>query len=247
MKTVLFLFIVLSAGFAAGIIHGAANLVLVEPLLDKAINIENQQLFASGEAEDTPAFWDEFNSFRNWQKGGQVLAGGILGLSIGALFGVVFAFSKNRLPGKKNVQKALVLAGLMWFVLFLIPAIKYPANPPTVGDPDTIIQRQSMYVLFIAASGIGTFGISQAYLKMNTNTAKKLAICSGIFAVYISGLFFLFPPNPDDVTAPMSLVNSFRIMSATTVTLYWIANGVILGILWEKFQPIRQVRREVNQ
>ena len=52
-----FIAIVLISGFTAGTIHGAVNLVIVEPYLDEAISIENRNLFASGEAEDTPQFW----------------------------------------------------------------------------------------------------------------------------------------------------------------------------------------------
>ena len=42
-----FIAIVLISGFAAGTIHGAVNLVIVEPYLDEAIGIENQNLFTS--------------------------------------------------------------------------------------------------------------------------------------------------------------------------------------------------------
>jgi hypothetical protein len=31
-----------------------------------------------------------------------------------------------------------IVASIMWFVLFLMPALKYPANPHAVGDPETI-------------------------------------------------------------------------------------------------------------
>ncbi len=41
MKTGHFIGIVLLAGSFAGIIHGAANLAIVEPYLDEAIGIEN--------------------------------------------------------------------------------------------------------------------------------------------------------------------------------------------------------------
>jgi len=34
------------------------------------------------------------------------------------------------LAGSDNKKKALVLTGIMFFVLFLIPTFKYPANPP---------------------------------------------------------------------------------------------------------------------
>jgi len=95
MKTILFIAIVLISGAMAGTLHGAANLVFVESYLDEAIGIENQNLFASGEAEDTPAFWVEYDTYRNWQKSGQVLAGAILGTAMGALFGIVYVLSRN--------------------------------------------------------------------------------------------------------------------------------------------------------
>ena len=47
------------------------NFAIVEPYLDQAIGIENQNLFASGEEEDTPEFWVEYEGYRDWQKGGQ--------------------------------------------------------------------------------------------------------------------------------------------------------------------------------
>ena len=49
MKTGRFIVIVLLSGCFAGIIYGALNLVIVEPYLDDAINIENQNMFSAGE------------------------------------------------------------------------------------------------------------------------------------------------------------------------------------------------------
>ena len=64
MKTLLFLAIVLFSGFSAGIILALVNLAVVEPYLDTAIGIENRNMFASGEAKNTPQFWQEFNDYR---------------------------------------------------------------------------------------------------------------------------------------------------------------------------------------
>jgi hypothetical protein len=86
----------------------------------------------------------EFNSDRLWQRGVEIAAGTILGTSIAALFGIAFAYSRESIPGSNNKKKALILAGIMWFVLFLVLALKYPANPPAVGDPETIYYRQSV-------------------------------------------------------------------------------------------------------
>jgi len=227
-----FIAIVLISGFVAGTIHGAVNLAIVEPYLDEAIGIENQNLFASGESEDTPKFWVEYNSYRDWQKSGQLLAGGILGMSIGALFGIVFAYSRNSLPEGHTVKKTFVLAAIMWFTIFLIPFLKYPANPPTVGDADTVVLRGILYLSFIAISGFSAVGFSRLYKKLENK--KYLAFVG--YAVFITSVFFIMPPSPDEVTAPMDLVNGFRIMSVMAVTTFWIAEAIILGLLWQKYK-----------
>ena len=104
MKTFLFIVIVLLSGASAGLIHGTVNFAIVEPYLDQAIGIENQNLFESGEEEDSTQFWVEYEGYRVWQKSGQILAGVILGTSMGALFGIVFALSRNVLPGNNDIK-----------------------------------------------------------------------------------------------------------------------------------------------
>jgi len=234
MKTAIFLIIVLISGALAGFIHGTVNFAIVEPYLDQAIGIENQNLFASGEEQDTPQFWAEYEGYRIWQKSGQILAGVILGTSIGALFGLVFAFARNALPGNNDIIKSLVLAGIMWFTMYLIPFLKYPANPPTVGDSETVVLRAALYLSFIAISGLTAFG----FYKLSTKFEKKKKIISLIgYGIFISAVFFIMPENPDEITAPMNLVNEFRIMSVLGVTSFWISVGVILGLFWNRLKP----------
>src|SRR5215467_2973776 len=153
MKTFHFLAIVLVAGLLAGIIHGFANIVLVEPYLDATIGIENQRMLASGEVKDSPEFWKAFTDYRIWQKQGSIIGGAMLGVATGALFGLVFAYSRHFLPSQNETKKALLLAGIMWATVFFIPFLKYPANPPTVGDPSTIYFRTILYVSFLLISG----------------------------------------------------------------------------------------------
>jgi len=238
MKTSLFLLIVLISGAMAGLIHGSANLVLVEPYLDEAIGIENQKLFSSGEEEDTLDFWVEYQGYREWQKGGQLLAGVILGTSIGALFGIVYALSRNSLPGDNNVKKTLILAGLMWLTIYFIPFLKYPANPPTVGEPETVVLRSILYLSFIAISGFSSIG----FYKLSKKFVGKKKLVSVVgYAVFISLVFFIMPENPDPITAPMELVTGFRIMSVLAVSTFWISVGLFLGLLWNRFQPNKEV------
>ena len=232
MKTGLFIIIVLISGCFAGLIHGGINLAIVEPYLDQAIEIENQTLFATGEEEDTPAFWVEYNSYRVWQKSGQVLAGAILGTSIAALVGIVFLFVRKVLPQGNNVKKTLVLSGLMWFTIFVIPFLKYPANPPTVGEAETVMIRGILFVSFIAISGFGAVAFYQVYKKLQN---RKILSFVG-YAIFISVVFFVMPENPDEITAPMELVEEFRGASFVAVSIYWLTLGVILGGFIEKLQ-----------
>ena len=238
MRTGVFLVIVLVSGALAGTLHGVANLAIVEPYLDDAIGIENQNLFASGEEKDTPQFWVEYSSYRDWQKGGQVLAGAILGTSMGALFGIVYAYSRNSLPGKNDLRKTFVLAAIMWLTIYFIPFLKYPANPPTVGDAETVVLRSILFLSFIALSGFGAVGFYQLYKRLGSS--KKIAAFVG-YAVFIGIVFALMPPNPDEVTAPMDLVNGFRVMSVVAVSVFWVSVAVILGVFWHKFRPDSQI------
>ena len=238
MKTSLFLIIVLISGAFAGFIHGSANLVLVEPYLDEAIGIENQNLFASGEEEDTLEFWIEYEGYRQWQKGGQLLAGVILGTSVGALFGIIYALSRNSLPGNTDLKKSLILAGIMWATIYLIPFLKYPANPPTVGETETVVLRGILYLSLIAISGFSAVGFYKLSKIFKGN--KKIIALIG-YSVFITGVIFVMPNNPDEVTAPMDLVNGFRIMSVLAVSSFWISIGIVLGLLWNKFKPNREV------
>ena len=234
MKTALFLAIVLISGGLAGTIHGLANLVIVEPYLDVAIGIENQHLFASGEEKDTSEFRAEYDSYRYWQKGGQVLAGAILGTSTGALFGIVYAYSRNSLPGRHDLKKTFTLAAIMWLTIYFIPFLKYPANPPTVGDPETVVLRSILYLSFIAISGFGALGFYQIYKKLQSR--KKITAFVG-YAIFIGIAFVMMPVNHDEITAPMDLVNQFRITSVIAVSIFWVFLAAILGVFWHKLQP----------
>ena len=233
MKTITFIAIVLVSGALAGFVHGTINFALVEPYLDQAIGLENESLFASGEAEDTLEFWAEYESYRIWQKSGQVLAGVILGLAMGSLFGIVYALSRNSLPGKTDVTKSVILAGVMWLTIYIIPFLKYPANPPTVGDGETVMLRAILYVSFIALSGIGVVIFYKLSQKLQNN--KKYFGLFG-YVIFITILFFVMPENPDEITAPMNLVNEFRLMSVLGVSSFWLSVGLILGLFWKKFE-----------
>ncbi len=156
------------------------------------------------------------------------------------LFGIVYVCSKNSLPGKHDLQKTFTLAAIMWLTIFFIPFLKYPANPPTV-DPETVVLRSILYLSFIAISGFGAVGFYQLCKKVQSR--KKITAFVG-YAIFISMVFVIIPPNPDEISAPMELVNGFRTMSVIAVGMFWVSAATILGVFWHKFQPDSQIKLE---
>jgi predicted cobalt transporter CbtA len=234
MKTFAFILITLISGAIAGTILGLINQLLVDPYIDQAIEIEVQNTVASGEHVDL----DELAQYRLWQKGGEIVAGTILGTSISALFGIVYVYSRDSLPGSNNKKKGLILAGIMFFVIFLIPALKYPANPPAVGDPETIEYRESLYIGMLVISGFTALGVAILYRSMGqTHRESRKIIVPAVYAVIIALAFAVLPNSPDEVAITADLLMNFRIVTTVTMGIFWGALGMLLGSFWDVVKP----------
>jgi predicted cobalt transporter CbtA len=237
MKVLTFLAITLVSGAIAGTILGIINQVIVEPYIDKAIDIEIKNAAITEGKVINPS---EMSGYRIWQKGGEIVAGTILGTSLSALFGIVFIYIRTSLPGSSNKKKALALAGIIYLVLFIIPALKYPANPPAVGDPETIYYRQTLYVTFIVISGFSALMLAFIYRTLGNRLSiiTKNIIFPLIYAAIIAGAYLALPPNPDKITnVSMDLVQGFRISSVFTMGIFWGMIGIIFGSMWDRFKP----------
>src|ERR671923_2355689 len=233
MKTITFITITVLAGAIAGTILGAMNQAAVEPFIERAIELETQNTAQSGQIINPT----EFAAYRLWQRGGEIAAGTILGLSIGSLFGIVFAYARSSVPGSNNKKKALILAGIMWLALFLVPAFKYPANPPAVGDPETIYYRQNLYLAFVAVSGFSALSLAFLYRKIGSAVQAKKTILPAAYVAIMAAAFVVMPANPDQISAPTDLVVNFRIASAFTMGVFWGLLGMMLGSFWDKLKP----------
>jgi predicted cobalt transporter CbtA len=236
LRALTFITITIFSGAVAGTVLALLNLGLVEPYIDKAIAIEVQKSVASGENVDL----GELVDYRVWQKGGAIAAGAVYGISLGALFGIVFAYGRKALPGKDNKRKALFLAGVLWFVLYLMVAIKYPANPPAVGNPETIYYREELYIGYLAISGVTAFVLAVIWNKVQMKSKRVILplIYAGVMIVAFVGL----PPNPDEITISMELIQTFRILTAFTIGLFWAILGLLFGSLWDKFIPRQEAK-----
>jgi predicted cobalt transporter CbtA len=234
MKTIAFILITLVSGAIAGTILGLINQLLVEPYNDQAIAIEVQSTISSGE----PVDHNELVQYRLWQKGGEIVAGTVLGTSISALFGIVYVYSRDSLPGSNNKKKGLILAGIMFLVIFLIPALKYPANPPAVGDPETIEYRESLYIGMLVISGFTALGVAILYRRLGQRRKEsRKIIVPTIYVVIIALAFVVLPANPDEITISSDLLMNFRIVTTITMGIFWGVLGILLGSFWDVVKP----------
>lgn len=237
MNSYSFIFISLLAGVAAGLVLAGINYFIAEPIIDQAIGIEIENNIAVGETVD----FDELNSYRVWQKEGTFVAGAFLGLTYGAILGIAYVFARRYLPSSDDRKKALVLAGLMCLALYIVPFIKYPANPPAVGDPETIGIRDSLYTTYQLTSGLIVLGLSVLMFKFRTINLFKYLI--PVFYVGLIGLIFaIFPANPDAITAPMDLINSFRMVTFTSMIIFYLVLGIVFGAIWRRYKPHEATR-----
>lgn len=221
------------AGLLAGLTVAAVHLVITEPIIDQAIALEEQHAESGGTHEEPLVS-------RRAQKGGLVLGYLLYGLTWALLFGVVYQLVQRWLPADSWTTRGLLLAFMTYWSVCLLPFLKYPANPPGVGDPDTIGYRQALYVGFLALS-VAVAAVS-IWLGRFLTRAQGLRRgpwipIAGCLLLLSAALYLLMPSNPDDVTMPADLVRTFRAFSLLGLTVFW----AVLGFLFSKLLGRRAI------
>jgi predicted cobalt transporter CbtA len=227
------LLIGLLAGLAGAVFHTVAT----EPRIDDAVAIEEaakaEHATAGGE-EPSGGDEDEATVSRSDQKG----AGLFLAYALtGSAFGLFLAITSLSLrtttggPFRRVAVSGLLLAG----AITVAPWLKYPPNPPAVGDPDSVGERERLFVLLIVLAALLLAGL--AHLSGRLRRAgwpddRRVAALVGIGLVAFAVLFAAMPASPDPVSVPANLVWQFRINSLTGNLLVWTLLTVGLGVVW---------------
>jgi predicted cobalt transporter CbtA len=134
---------------------------------------------------------------------------------------------------------AIVIAGLGFLVFYVVPNLKYPANPPAVGAPDTIGYRTQLYFTMIV--------FSAAALAIAIAFGRQLAVKLGAWNATIAGALaylvlvgiaaFMLPPiNEVPATFPADLLWNFRVASLGIQAILWTTIGLAFGALTERSQ-----------
>jgi predicted cobalt transporter CbtA len=223
------------AGIIAALALAAFNYVFTEPVIEQAIALEK---LTEGSMEPEVVS-------REVQRGPGALVGFLMyGVTWALLYSVVFQLSRGYFPGASLRRRSLVLAaGALWAVC-LLPFLKYPANPPGVGEADTIGYRQALYVgmlvLSIAGTVVAAIVASFAARRASQSWAPWVAGL-GFLAVYSLVMCLVMPNNPDPITAPMWLVDQFRERSAIGLVLFWAVMGPAFAFFASRAAQPRRV------
>lgn len=76
----------------------------------------------------------------------------LFGAAMGAIFAVVYCVAIGRVGKISPRNLALLVAGGLFLGFYLVPFLKYPANPPSIGHPETIKDRGGLYLLMVVLS-----------------------------------------------------------------------------------------------
>ncbi len=214
----------LLAGLIAGLLAGAFAYAFGEPHVDAAIAIEEAAAPASGDG-------DEPLVSRAGQKAGLVLATTLYGIAMGGLLATAYTLLRRRLRVADDSRAALALAGAAFVGAVLVPFVKYPANPPAVGDPATINQRTWGY---LAALVLGLVAVWAAVIAARTQRVEWRRAAAAVAAfVVVVAIIRLLLPSVDEVPAtfPPSLLWEFRLTSLGVQVVLWSVLGIALAAL----------------
>jgi len=224
-------------GIFAGLLAFAWAKVYAEPLIGVAISFESAQDQAKEAAAVAAGRQPESESpeifSRTVQSGIGLLTGLIvIGAGIGCLLAVMFAFANGRIGDLGPGPTAALLGFLSLMTVYVIPSLKYPANPPSIGEPTTIKYRTGLYFLMMAisiASTMGTYLLRRRLVsKYGSWNGSLIAIAAYIV---VMSFFFVILPGINEVPAAFPAVTlwNFRLASLSTQIVLWGSAAVMFG------------------
>ena len=247
------------AGALAGLLAFVFAKILVEPVIGRAIDFED----GVGAAHETMAHahggGGHEHGVEAFTRGVQSNIGmglGVLAFSaaMGALLAVVFCVTYGRTSVSARTL-AVLTAGGMLVSLWIVPALKYPPNPPAVSLDETIKQRTLLYLLMLVLSA----ALFVAAVFLGRRLVPKLGAwnatlaASGAYIVAVSVVMLILPtidetPGPlrDDAGNiifagfPADDLYQFRLFSLGTQVVMWATIGLVFGALVSRLLDARQ-------
>jgi hypothetical protein len=185
----------------------------------------------------------------------------LFSIAMSALFAVVFAVAYGRVGNvSARVLSVLVAAGML-ISLWIVPALKYPPNPPATSDDATIFQRSLLYLLMVGLSAI----LMVAAVYLGRQLAPKLGAWNATFvggAAYLVAVFVVMLMLPTINETPGPIVDDagvivfpgfpaidmyeFRLYTFTTQLIVWTTIGLVFAALISKMLDGRRKELDVT-
>jgi predicted cobalt transporter CbtA len=216
-------------GLIAGLCAVAFAKVVAEPQIARAEHFEHQLAVQRGTPIDKPLVSRDVQDTLGLGTG-ILVAGG----AIGGLYGLAFAAIYRRLTQAGAQATAALVAGGSFVAVFLVPFLKYPANPPSIGNPGTIGRRTTLYFLLMA---VALLSLVLAVMVQRRSVARfgawnaTLLATAAFVAVVVAS--YVVMPGVNEVPAgfPPTVLWQFRIASLGTQVVLWATLALIFGAL----------------
>ncbi|MGI5379957.1 CbtA family protein [Streptomyces sp. CA-251387] len=167
------------------------------------------------------------------------LATGVLvyGVAVGGIAALAFCFALGRI-GRFGARATAALTAVAAFGAgYLVPMLKYPANPPAVGNPDTLDKRTALFFLMIALSVL----LTTAAVLLGRRLAGRLgnwnaSVAAGAAFLAVLTVAMVFLPSGENVPEgfPATDLWEFRLAAIGVQAVLWTAFGLFFGYLAER-------------
>jgi len=242
------------AGAIGGVLAFVFARIFAEPQIQRAIDYEEGRDHAQSaldQATGLAAAHEHADPFSRAVQGNIGLGIGLIlfGVAMGALFAVAYALCLGRTGRVRPRTLALLVAGGGFLGIYLVPFLKYPANPPAIGHEDTIRERGTFFLLMVTASVLFLVltGWLGRRLQPRFGTWNAALIAGGVFVAATAIVMLALPSfseTPDALTDttgrivfpgfPADVLSHFRLYSVGAQLILWGAIGLVFAPMAER-------------
>jgi hypothetical protein len=220
------------AGALAGLLASGFAWVFGEPQVDLAIGFEEHMHALAGKPPELELVSRAVQSTAGLLTGILVYGG-----ALGGIFSLVFAYAYGRVGHLSPRATAAMVAALGFGALILVPQIKYPANPPSVGEPATIAVRTALYFTMIVlsvASAVAAVSTARQLARRLGGWNSAMLGGAAYLGVIAVAMFILPPVNEVPADFSATTLWNFRPASLGVEAVPWAALGLVFGVLAER-------------
>ena len=232
------LIIGLVAGLFGGLMWGGFHNLFTVPVIERAIVFEEEH----SSALNPNAPEKEPLVPLGAQRVGMVIGTGFFGAVWGIVFAAGYTVIRRLAPDWKPLAIVVAVAALGYWAVSLFPFIRYPLNPPGVGEEGTVVLRQGLQLMFMVLSVIGVGVLLYGLREINQrfqhtgNRLRMYGVAVVAYAAFAVVMFMTHPANPDPVPVPIDLLELFRTLTMVGQFLAWafMALGATAVMYWYK-------------